>query len=464
MEKRQIFFIPEKLKIGFQKRSDAYTGKLSYITYYDSKGVLRKESSWDSWRDSSIDPIEIENKPTSGFILNRHVGGYKNGWNYRQSYCRVWDPRGFEIEITIDNLLWILEHCNSNKKVLSGEFVYAWEGKSLVLVPTVTGEYKDSLEISRKKPKKLLSTSDLIPGTLYKMKVGTVSWKMRPVLNNSHDFIFIGKVRMQKDIGKRYESACLFKSMKKDIFAIFNPSDIDYIVDSDIVGKDDIDLALYRFKISAFSWDFWNEKEELIKDLLFNKTLSIDSWAEEMYHDVEFFEQLIKFSPIVKDSTGFEFDYYQRTYNFIKSVDTKTRHYRQIVKEIDLDTPRCRFRLESGRLKEINEFINPGKINHSLIKSNIYEIQREWDISNINIDVLDPHLVYPKLKKPESLQPKDDSVFGVELFPGEKEKVYYKTVTGYVDSGCSLHYSLAFNDGLHDRIKFFRLPEKENKE
>ncbi len=39
------FFIPSKIKVGFQERSDTYTGKLAYIIYYDNKGVLRKERS-----------------------------------------------------------------------------------------------------------------------------------------------------------------------------------------------------------------------------------------------------------------------------------------------------------------------------------------------------------------------------------------------------------------------------------
>lgn len=42
MKDKERFFIPEKIKVGYQKRQDTYTGKLSYIIYYDKKGVLRK--------------------------------------------------------------------------------------------------------------------------------------------------------------------------------------------------------------------------------------------------------------------------------------------------------------------------------------------------------------------------------------------------------------------------------------
>ncbi len=144
-------FIPKKLKIGFQERSGTYTGKLAYVIYYDEKGVLRKERSWDSWRSKSIEPIEIDNEPIDGLVLNKKVGGHSNGWNHRQTYTRVWDSRDFEYEITVENLLYILEYCSSIKgKGLEGKFVYAWSGKDLVLLPVDSPDYKKCTEYTDK--------------------------------------------------------------------------------------------------------------------------------------------------------------------------------------------------------------------------------------------------------------------------------------------------------------------------
>jgi hypothetical protein len=144
-------FIPKKLKIGFQERSGTYTGKLTYVIYYDEKGVLRKERSWDSWRSKSIEPIEIDNEPIEGLVLNKKVGGHSNGWNHRQTYTRVWDSRDFEYEITVENLLYILEYCSSIKgKGLEGKFVYAWSGKDLVLLPVDSPDYKKCAEYTDK--------------------------------------------------------------------------------------------------------------------------------------------------------------------------------------------------------------------------------------------------------------------------------------------------------------------------
>lgn len=76
-------FIPTKLKVGFVHREDTYSRRLAYIIYYDSKGVLRKKTSWKNWRDKSIEPIEIDNTPHSGFILNKDVKRYN--WSYYSS-------------------------------------------------------------------------------------------------------------------------------------------------------------------------------------------------------------------------------------------------------------------------------------------------------------------------------------------------------------------------------------------
>ena len=141
---KTTIFMPKKINVGFQERRDTYTGKLAYIIYFDDKGKLRKETSWNSWRNKSIDNQIFDNIPTEGFVLNKKVGDYVSYWNHRQAYVRVYDPRNFEFEITIQNLLYILENTNSIKgKGLEGEFVYGWDGKDLVLIPCDSPDYKE---------------------------------------------------------------------------------------------------------------------------------------------------------------------------------------------------------------------------------------------------------------------------------------------------------------------------------
>lgn len=185
-------FVPQKIKIGLQNRKDTYTGKLAYVVYFDQKGVLRKEKSWQTWRDQGIQPLEFDNIPTSGFVLNKKVGGDSYGWNPRQTYVRIYDPRNFEFEITIPNLLFILENTNSIKgKGLEGEFVYGWDGSDLVLLPTGSPDYLAISNFSEMitKPEKIFA-KDLVFGGTYKT-------------NKSEDVIYLG--RFEK-FGGKYES------------------------------------------------------------------------------------------------------------------------------------------------------------------------------------------------------------------------------------------------------------------
>ena len=80
-------FVPKTINVGYQNRSGTYTGKLAYVIYYDEKGKLRKEASWNSWRDDKIPNDEFENVPTEGFVLNKKAGDYSTGWDHRHAYC-----------------------------------------------------------------------------------------------------------------------------------------------------------------------------------------------------------------------------------------------------------------------------------------------------------------------------------------------------------------------------------------
>lgn len=162
--------IPETIRVGYQNREDTYTGKLAYVTYIDVKGVHRSEKSWNGWRDHKIKPKDFKNEPTTGFVLNKKVGGHSWGWNPRQTYARVYDPRGFEFEIDIVNLLFILDETSSIKgKGLEGEFVYSWDGKNIVLLPVTSVNYTESFKFTELQAQKVVK-KDMREGCLYRNK------------------------------------------------------------------------------------------------------------------------------------------------------------------------------------------------------------------------------------------------------------------------------------------------------
>jgi hypothetical protein len=181
-------FIPQKINVGFNNRDETKSGKLAFVTYFDDKGKLRKEDSWNSWRDQNIPNAIFENEPTEGFILVRNIKD--TYWSYyrRIEYVRVFDPRGFDFEITVPNLMFILQNTTCVNGKLEGSFVYAWDSKDLTLTPTASPDYKDWAELNNKRFNKTkLTTKDLVVGATYRNRKGD-----RLVYLGRHDYYKIG--------------------------------------------------------------------------------------------------------------------------------------------------------------------------------------------------------------------------------------------------------------------------------
>jgi hypothetical protein len=215
-------FIPGTIKVGYQNRKGTYTGKLAYVIYFDEKGKLRKEASWKGWRDNKITPNEFSNDPIEGFVLNKGVGGVSDSWSFwntRNEYIRVYDPRDFEFEISVSNLLFILQETSAIKgKGLEGEFVYAWDGTELVLLPVGCEEYK-ACKVHTALQGKKISKEEIKEGYTYILKDGSnvmylgrfpfnniTRWN-REVFNpigNKHMFLKLDKI--QNEIPYFYDS------------------------------------------------------------------------------------------------------------------------------------------------------------------------------------------------------------------------------------------------------------------
>ena len=165
-------FLPKEIRVGYQERGSTYTGKLAYVIYIDEKGKVRKEKSFDSWCNHNLGVNQYDNTPTEGFVLNKKAGGYSTGWNHRQTYVRVYDPRGFEIEVSVQNLLHILDNTSSIiGKGLEGEFVYAWQGTELILLPVSSPDYEGLKQLNDLRHKQeYIKAKDLIVGATYLTK------------------------------------------------------------------------------------------------------------------------------------------------------------------------------------------------------------------------------------------------------------------------------------------------------
>ena len=102
--------------------------------------------------------------------MNKKVGGYKSHWNFRDAHVRVYDPRGFEFEISVPNLLFILREGDCSRgKGLEGKFVYAWDKTELVLLPVASQDYQHSKNFTNLQDKKV-SAKELVEGATYTTK------------------------------------------------------------------------------------------------------------------------------------------------------------------------------------------------------------------------------------------------------------------------------------------------------
>lgn len=227
-------FIPSKIKVGFQNRKDTYTKRLAYVIYYDAKGVLRKEKSWNSWRDEKIEPEEFENVPTSGFVLNKDVKRY--GWHSfssNRSYIRMYDPRGIEFEISPENLIGILMETTCSKRGLDGEFVYAWDGTELVLLPCASEEYQKAKENTQRQGM-VVSAKELKPGCSYTTKkneeviyLGRFKWYNR----QSYSYGYYAATGLLTELTRKGKKAHIFAHAKNQQYSqiFFDKSDVSFL-------------------------------------------------------------------------------------------------------------------------------------------------------------------------------------------------------------------------------------------
>jgi hypothetical protein len=171
-EKQAQLIIPPKIRAGFRERNDTYKQILGFVVRLNEKGEQTNLKAWEGWRDKKLPPKDFTNEPTEGFVLNKGVGGARRsyGWNARVEKVRVHDPRGWEIEIDVDNLLNILKECDCSRgKGLEGKFVYAWNRQQLVLLPVGCLDYENSKKFTELQGTGV-GVKELVAGTTYVTK------------------------------------------------------------------------------------------------------------------------------------------------------------------------------------------------------------------------------------------------------------------------------------------------------
>lgn len=102
-----VKFFP-KYYTGLQKGRYQSTDEqrlLGFATPMEDNAAGRKRiETVDGWRDSSVEPIIFDNTPTFGFEIADVVRRYETS----NKLYRIVDPRGFELEISAENLFSVI--------------------------------------------------------------------------------------------------------------------------------------------------------------------------------------------------------------------------------------------------------------------------------------------------------------------------------------------------------------------
>lgn len=132
--------IPTKLIVGIEKNRDSKVGKLAY---YDESNKIKQEKLWKEAIDKNLGILNINNEPIKGFRLTENNLLDTVDWNNLNVKLVVRDPRGFEFEMTIGNLIYLMYNKSYDSGAnLKGEFVYGWSGRNMMLIPTTSKDYE----------------------------------------------------------------------------------------------------------------------------------------------------------------------------------------------------------------------------------------------------------------------------------------------------------------------------------
>lgn len=131
------------LTIGFQSRSDTYSGMLGFIVPTSEE---KSNKNFTRWVDQKIPLKRIINEPIPGFVFNKNI---KRNFTYSTSEkMRVFHPEGFEFEITMNNLSFIIANANINAQEIMSPCVLAWFRGSVHLVPVNTEEGQEIIKVN----------------------------------------------------------------------------------------------------------------------------------------------------------------------------------------------------------------------------------------------------------------------------------------------------------------------------
>lgn len=118
----------------------------------DDKAAEKRKETVDNWTYGwgDKDPKDItkvvDNKPMTGF----QIVDWGRRWSTDNKVARIVDPRGYELEIYIPNLMHLILNCTIDKGMIAEELVWLRDGANNRLYPSDSKEYLEAKAMADK--------------------------------------------------------------------------------------------------------------------------------------------------------------------------------------------------------------------------------------------------------------------------------------------------------------------------
>lgn len=143
---RTMVIIPEKHYVGMVNRTGSNI-PLGFITPWgEDKAAQKRMETVDNWarnsRGKTIPTTVIDNIPMAGFKL---TSGIRTGQYGAVDKWRIEDPRGFELEISSNNLAMVMAVSTIEKGEILEKCVWARTGGGNILLSVESDDYKEAI-------------------------------------------------------------------------------------------------------------------------------------------------------------------------------------------------------------------------------------------------------------------------------------------------------------------------------
>lgn len=160
----------KELVVGYHKdfNLDIDEAPLAFLTYDTHDAASKKRiDTVKNWYGSKK-MCNLDNPPLSGFTFVDVVSRYRT----KNKLMRVFDPRGFIVEVSIDILLEIMQSATIKNGVIQEKCFWARKGTENILIPENTPLHEQYLSETVYAKAANISTKKLKVGGLYINKDG----------------------------------------------------------------------------------------------------------------------------------------------------------------------------------------------------------------------------------------------------------------------------------------------------